>query len=490
MYEKFVQLYNNSVVYIKGNILSRLVGLMLIPIYTRVFSPEDYGVLDIVIISTMVITTLGTMGMDTALSLFYFETEDKKERKLITFSSFIFLMLITVLICGVVILFSQQITTFIFGDVEYAKYLIVATLTIPFTAIVLFCANIFKRCFEPVKYFYIILGNSIFGVLISIYLVVFRGIGLMGAFYGVFISALFFAIISIFLSRNNFNWKFSFKKIREMLKVGLPLAPSGLAIWIMDSSGRYFLADMKTMGDVGLYSVGFKFASIFLLVIVAFRLAYDPFRLSVAKNNHAKLIYSKVLTYYLFVAFFMAVVFSIFGKEMIGIFVSSEYIDSYKIITPLVISFIIYGLYPIVGVGLVLNKKTKYIALAFVIGAIVSIPLNMLLIPVLGILGAALAVVLTYFLSVYLIYFWNQKYYYIDFEIKKNLKIFCFAVVLIIAGLSIDFDSIILNIILKLLLIVFFAIVQFSSLEPPERKRLKLIFKCFCGKIKCSFLTK
>jgi len=483
MHEKFVQLYKNSIVYIVGNILSRLTGLILIPIYTRIFSPEDYGILDIVIISTMVITTLGTMGLDTALGVFYFQTKSEEKRKVITFSNFVFLMSVIILMCGTAIFFSRQIATIIFGNAEYARYLAIAITTIPFTTITLFCANIFKRRFKPTKYFQIVLGNSILGALTSIYLVVFQKMGLMGVLYGTLISAMFFSVISLYLNRKSFGQTLSLEKIKKMLKIGLPLAPSGLAIWIMDSSGRYFLANMKTMEDVGLYSVGLKFASLFLLVVVSFRLAYDPFRLSVSKSNHAKSIYLKALTYYLFVTFFIAVVFSIFSKEIIGIFVPSEYINSYKVVGPLVISFIIYGLYPIVGIGLVLKEKTKYIAYAFIIGAAVSILLNLLLIPALGTLGAALSVMLTYFSAVCLIYFWNQKYYYIDFEIKKNLKIFCFLIIVVTMGSLINFDLTIFDILFKSILIIFFVIVQFFTLELSERNKLKLILNVIYNKI-------
>jgi len=328
MYQKFKKLGKDSMVYMAGTLISKLIGFALIPVYTRIFSPQDYGILDIVSISSVIIITVSNLGLTTALSIFYFQTEDQNNKKTFISSNFIFSIFINVLICALVIIFSRPLAITFLKNADYAKYLILSVLAIPFSAIINFGSGLFRLGLKPIKYFYIILGNSLFGVVLSIYLVIFRKMGLQGALLSLLISSIIFAVISIYLTKHHFNWKFSSQKLKLMLKVGLPLAPASFMVWIMDSSGRYFLAHFRTMSDIGLYSLGFKFASILVLITAAFRLANAPFQLSIASEAQAKTIYAKTLTYYLLMTFFVAAGLSMFSKEILSLLTSPDYINS------------------------------------------------------------------------------------------------------------------------------------------------------------------
>ncbi|PIZ71153.1 MAG: hypothetical protein COU83_02605 [Candidatus Portnoybacteria bacterium CG10_big_fil_rev_8_21_14_0_10_40_22] len=487
LYEKFKQLGKDSVIYTGGIIISKIIGLVLIPIYTRVFNVKDYGVLDIISISATMIVVITEMGLATALSIFYFKAENKTERKTFIFSNFIFSFLATTLLCGLVVIFSQSIVLALFKNAGYAKYLIIATLTIPFSIIVNFGCTLLRLSFKPIKYSYIILGNSLIGVLLSIYFVVIKGMGLMGALYGLLIANIIFSIIALYINRNSFNWRFSLAKLKIMLKVGLPLAPLGLLSWAIDSSGRYFLAHFRTMSDIGLFSIGFKFASVIVFITAAFRLAIAPFQLSVADKPQAKIIYAKTLTYYLSITFLIAAGLCVFGKEIVSFFTTPEYTNSYKVIPPLIFGFIMNGLYQIVGIGLLITKKTQYLTYAMAVGAGMSILFNFLLVPRWNILGVAIANLLAYGLGLMLIYIWNQKFYHINFERKKIVKIFLATITIIIIGLLTNCQSLILTLFIKSCLIIILSLIIYANLEPREKEKLRFIFRNIIYKTRNKF---
>ncbi|KKQ78931.1 MAG: hypothetical protein UT02_C0052G0005 [Parcubacteria group bacterium GW2011_GWC2_38_7] len=473
MLRHFKQLGKDSVIYLGGTFLAKLISIFVILIYTRVLPTQLYGTLDIVLISTIALTTLVDLGLSTALSMFYFQTIDKNERKIVISTAFIFSAFVSICMCLIAISASPQIATIFLKNRGYAGYLIIAFATLPFSQIITLGANLFRLNFKPVSYLTIILGNAILGATVSIYLVIVSKMGLSGIFYGSLVSAIIFSLITIYLNRDTLGWKFSLQKIKQLLQIGLPLAPAGLLIWIMDSSGRYFLVHFKTLEEIAWYSIGLKFAGLLSIIAVAFKLANTPFQFSVAENFKAKKIYSKTLTYYLLIGAFLVATLSIFGRELLQIATPSQYLEAYKIIPLLAFSFIIYGLYQIIGIGLILTKKTKFFTYSIAIGAITSLLFNRLLVPSFGNIGSATATVLSYLTGLAFIYFWSQRFYHINFAIKKILTVYSLLVVLIIIGLLIQGPLLIVNILLKLLLICILILILYFNLETTERRILK-----------------
>ena len=479
MYEKFKQLSKESFVYGLGTAAGKAINFLLIPIYTRVFSTQAYGVLDIIIMSTAAIVILAKMGLNTVLNMFFYQAKDEGERKAVISSNFLFLFLATLIIVLLVIFFNQELSLILFKSEIYGKYLIIAALTVLFTTILNFSASLYRLFFKPMYFLYITLGNVILSVILSIYFVIFLKMGLMGALYGLLISAIFFSLISFYFSRNKFTFKISFEKLKEMMKVGLPLAPMGIGIWIMDFSSRYFLVQFQDLNQVGLYGVAYRIAALLGILVLAFRLANVPHQYSMAQDGSAKRFYSKTLTYYFLITFFMVTALSLFSKEILIIFTTPDYIEGYKAIIPLAFSAVFVGLYHVIGLGLILTRKTYFMSLGVLGGVLIVIALNLFLVPHYGFLGAAVANVIAYFVGLILIYFWAQKYYHIDYEIKKILKIWLVTFLLIFLGMSINTETVLLNIVLKILVILLFVIFGYFILEKKEIESLKLMITSF-----------
>jgi O-antigen/teichoic acid export membrane protein len=474
--DRLFKLGRDSISYTIGNVLAKAVNFLLIPIYTRIFATGQYGVLDILMLVTTIIITLGNMGLSSSLTLLYFKAETEEEKKRVVTSNFLFSFFFTLILMVPVFLFSKEFSFFFLKEAGYPSYLILAVLTIPFTTTLNFAATLYRLSFKPLQFFYITLGHAVLSAVFSIYFVVLRGMDIMGALLGILISAMIFTAISIYLVRDKFGWGLSLEKFKEMMQISLPLAPVGIGVWFLDFSSRYFLVQFQSLDQVGLYAVGFRLAGGLGILIAAFRLANVPHQFEIAKDPEAKKFYSKTIMYYFVATLFLATILSIFSREIVNIFVGANYFNAYKIIFPLALSFIFGGLYHLVSVGLMLVKKTYYITLG-VLGAVISVVIfNILLTPSYGYLGAAVATAAAYFFGFLLIHLISQKHYYINIDYVRIIGIGAVCFVLSGIGMALKFDPFILRIIVKLLLTLLFLPACYFILGKKYVRELKIFF--------------
>lgn len=477
MYQHFKRLGKDSLIYAGGIVASRMISILLVLLYTRVFAPADYGILDVITVLAIILADMGNLGFTTVLSMLYFKKGNEEEKQKIVTTNFLFSTLSTLTLCAIAFVASDRIAFFVFKHTAYTPYLRISIISIFFSSMITFGSNLFRLQFRPFLYLLFTLGHALVGALASFYLVFVLRMGLWGVFYGTLGSVVPFALLGIWWNRSSFRQYFSWKLAKEMLAIGLPLAPIGLAIWIVDYSNRYFLLHYRTIAEIGLYSLGYKFAAPVLLFTSAFRLANAPFQFSIADHRDSKVMYAKLATYYVFFAMIAVVGISLFAKEAVQLLIPRSYIQGYIIIAPLALGYVIYGLYQIIGIGLILAKKTHLITAAIVLGSCLSIILNFLLIPLWGIVGAAFASLISYVGTIALIYRWSQKYYHIPFEEKKNGVAFLVALLLGVGVRFVPFSSLFLALVLKIILWIVFIGLLYRMLEDRERKKLAVLVK-------------
>jgi O-antigen/teichoic acid export membrane protein len=209
-----------------------------------------------------------------------------------------------------------------------------------------------------------------------------------------------------------------------MLKYGLPLVPAGLASMLLSVSDRYILQGLVSPSDLGIYSLGYRLGMIVqVLIIGPFTIAWGPFLWAVSSQNEAKAIYASVLKYFLAISLFVSLTVSLFAKEIVNLIAVPEYLNAFKIVPYVTISYVFYGLYYVFSPGINLQSKTKY--LPFIVGAsaLINIVLNYQLIPVYGIMGAAASTSIAYLLLPIGTYFASRRYYPISYNWVQVSKI-------------------------------------------------------------------
>ncbi len=194
---------------------------------------------------------------------------------------------------------------------------------------------------------------------------------------------------------------------------------------------------------------------------------------------------SKVLTYFVLCSIFISLVIFLFSPEILKILVPVSYLGAVKVISLLLLGVIFFGIAGVIITGISLRKKTEFVAFSVIIAAFVNIILNILLIPKWGMIGAATATAISYFTLSCFYYIFAQKFYPIDYEIKKIIKIFVLGVFFFIIGSFIKTEVILYAIIMKTIMVFSFLLMIFYSsiLNKTEKAVLKIAFQ----KIKSRF---
>jgi O-antigen/teichoic acid export membrane protein len=250
------------------------------------------------------------------------------------------------------------------------------------------------------------------------------------------------------------GWTFSLKALKEMLAFGLPLVPAGVAAIILTMSDRYFLRYYADCTEVGLYSLGYKLATVVSLIVGAFQTAWPAVLFSTAKKKKAPSIFSELFTYFFFFLMFLAVSISVLAKEIVALMATSVFHTGYRVVPLIALSYVLYGCYHMTAVGVNVKRKTYYIPFVMGGAALLNLLLNYLLIPRYGMMGAAEATVISYMFMVMVAAKISLHLYHVPYEYVRIGKIL--SVALIVYGLSllVRTDRILLATMVKVILIL------------------------------------
>jgi len=430
-------LLSDSVIYGLSGIISSFISIFLIPLYTNVFEPADYGIISILTTTSVVVHILLIFSLDNSAAVWFWDKTEISERKK-TFNSWIGFIGFAGLVFAILLaLLSRPLSVLFFGKTDYSVlFLIMAAnfLFVGFQKVV----NIWCRMLRmPVRAMFF----SIFVMLITlgfnVLFILILKIGVKGVFFSQLIASFLgvFLMVILFKSWIQFS-SFSLSRLKEMLKFSLPLVPANLLYWVMNMASAYFLiAFVKDNTEVGLYQLGGNVANILNLVTWAFFQAWSAFALSVSKQENAKRIYSFVFELYCIVGFFVAFSLMLGSKDILMIFTHTKYLGAATVIGLLAFNVILMGVPGIMSIANNLTKKNTSFAVAIALGSITTVILFLFLIPRYGKEGAALAMIGGNLVVPIYLGYKTQKFYYIPYNFKRIIGVVAMQFILfIIAG--------------------------------------------------------
>jgi O-antigen/teichoic acid export membrane protein len=469
-------LAGQTVVYGFSSILGRLLNYLLVPLYTRLFLPEVYGIVTELYAYVTFLLILLTYGMETGLFRFGQEKENFNK----VYSSILFCLSISsiLFIIGISI-FLKPIASLI-RYVEHPEYILWMALIVSldaFTSIPFARLRLENRAWKfaiiklinistniAFNLFFLIycpklLNSNPNSILLNIYS------PNIGVGY-VFISNLLANIITlIILLPEIFNIKIriDIKLLKTILKYSLPLLIAGFAGMINETLDRVMLKflvaeDLNPMAQLGIYGANYKLAILMTLFIQMFRYAAEPFFFQNKNESNARELYAKATKYFIIfgLIIFLGVMFYI---DIIKYFISANYHEGLKVVPILLIANLFLGIFFNFSIWYKLNDMTKYGAWLAVFGAIVTIVLNLILVPVYGYMGAAWTTLICYVLMSLLSFYWGQKYYKVPYEIGNAAFYFILAIALYFASSVLKPDSqVFVYIINSCLLLVFLSV--------------------------------
>ena len=478
MKDKLKELTKDTAIYGISTMLGRFLNFLLVPFYTNIFLPADYGVINVLYSYIAIFNILFIYGMDSAYLKYasFKEIGDDKDN----FSTpYISIFFTSVIFLFVFILLKDPIAVFI--EINPAQnYLIVLSALIMF-----FDANsvipfLKLRLERKAKLFSAL---RVANILLNIGLNVFLIIKLKWGIEAVFVSNLIATIVTWLLVLpiiiSNFRFSFHTQLFKRLLKFGLPYLPAGFAVMlvqVVDVPIMQKLTDTKT---VAIYKASYRLGIFMMLFVNMFQFAWQPFFLNNAKEANAKEMFSKVMTYFTLAGTILLVVLSLFiediAKANLGGFslIGKNFWAGLYIVPVILLGYLFNGFYVVFSAGIFIEEKTIYAPIVAGLGAITNIAANYLLIPYLSILGAAFATLISYIVMALGYYIVTQKYYHISYDYYKLTKI-SIAVTFIAVVYYLLMYGGFLNIYYKLILaLIFFSYLVTNVIEKNELNLIK-----------------
>ncbi len=460
---KLKSLLKNSLIYSLSGITGNFIGIFLVPVYTRIFSPAEYGVIDLIATVTAFLNLFLIVGLDSAVGRYYVDAENNEDKKLTASTTLFYLIVSSFPAILILVLFSKHISNLIFGEATYSIFLTVALASIPFSVLFAHFQNMLKWRFQPGLYATTSVGSLLFQVCLTIYLVVFLRIGIIGIYIARLATTVIFSTIGFWLTRSSFSLVFSFKRLKELLYFGVPLIPLSLSHYIMTYSDRYFLRYFAGLDEVGLYGIGYRLASVISLLVVGFQHAWGPFVYSTYKSVDAKETFCKVYDYASILVCFAILALSLFSREILQIFTTQKYLDAYNVIPFIAASIAAYTFGGYFSFGIGIAKKNIHRAWGGGLAALINLALNAILIPLFGMIGAAVATIASFLMLGVMLMRISQRYYRIEYRFKANFTMyFITALVIFFAYNFLPDGFTFLSVCAKLFLLAGFTAIPFS----------------------------
>lgn len=408
-----------------SKISDKLVSLLLLPIYTRYLTPEEFGLLSLILIAMMVFQVTTDMGLPSAFFRFYFDFDDREKKSRLISTTFIFVCFLSILAVTLLLLCRNYLQQFLTAtqNPRLCFYLIIAAVMVESPMTIAF--HYFRADEHVKKFCFFNLTKAIVFFVTAWFCLSVMHYGILSAFIGRIVGSMpiFLYLTYIITSRHGLH--FSFSIFKPMFSFGFPFFIVAVMGIIMSSIDRPMLLKFMTLADVGIYSVGVRVASgVKFLIFNAFALGWSPMIINISKQENHKEVFAKLLTYYLLAAGFIVLGVSLFAKDILTLLVAPKFMGAYIIIPFLCLGHLFYGIHSNLEVGIFIKKKSSYYIPILGGSSLVYILLNIYLIPKYGYIGAGIANALAFMLIPVSTFLIGRRMFRINYEYARILKIF------------------------------------------------------------------
>lgn len=414
--------FRNSFIYTIGTVLTKGISILLVPIYTRYLSPAEYGVIDLFVILTSIISLTIALEIHQAVVRFYQDTSSEEAKIQYVSTAFIFTVFVYSLYLIVSFLFSDFFTIVILDDMKYQNIFLFASGAIATSGLFYFTSGQLKWQILPKQSIIVSVLHVIIVACVAVYLLVVEDMKLQSIFIGQICGNIIGIFISIYFTKKSYRFVFVYQKFKEMISFSYPLVFSGIAIFVAIYIDRIAIKELLGLEELGIYGLAYRFATVASLVMIGFGSSLSPLIYKHYKEEHTPKNIAKLFNGFVVLALFVIASSILFSKEVVILMSTKEFYSASVLISPLVMAVFFSNMY-IFAPGIAIEKKTKTIALISTISAIINTILNYTLIPIFGLQGAAIATLLSSIAIFSLYVYIGNKYYQIPYGWYKKALI-------------------------------------------------------------------
>jgi O-antigen/teichoic acid export membrane protein len=427
--DKIKSLGADTAIYGVSTIIGRFLNFLLVPFYTNVLTPSQYGIVATVYSYIAFMNIIYIYGMESAYFK-YASTREIGNDKEIFSTPFLSILITSIVFSAIISLNSTRISLLIEVPLRLQSIIIYSAviLSLDSLAIIPFASLRLQR---KVKKFAIIkIINITVNVVFNVVLLLKYHAGIKGIFIsGITASGVTLLLLLPEIFRN-LSFNFVGKLYTALLKFGLPYIPAGLAAMMVQVIDRPILLALTNESTVGIYQANYRLGIFMMLIVSMYDYAWRPFFLTHASEPNAKELFARVLTYFTLFSAIVVLLVSLYINDIVKLqiyrghsIISPAYWSGLGIVPIILMGYLFNGIYVNLMAGIYIEKKTSHLPYITGIGALINVGTNFLLIPKFGMFGAAWATFLAYAGMAVTIYLVSQKYYPVQYELKRLLKI-------------------------------------------------------------------
>lgn len=406
------------------NILKKGAAFFMIPVYTHYLSPSDYGILELLELILDLTTLLIGLRLSDAVIRYYHHYQSPEEKNEVISTAFLFSLVVA---AGSVLILQ-------FTSSSLSHYALKGNAPAHYVSWIFFCLGCRLLNIVPeaqlmvakrsVTYSGLSFVTFVLSLSLNILFLVGMGLGVRGMLYSMMITSVTYMLLLFSVTLPKLSWRFSMEKLGQMITFGLPLLPGILSLFLVNFADRFFIQHYCSSHELGIYSLGYKFGTLLVVLMT------DPFfriwntqRYEIAASKEGPQIIGRYFTYYFLGLVTLTLGLWIFSKDIIQLLADPRFLDAAHIVPLISLSYLLQGIAGFATLGIMVSYKTRYILYANLATAAVNLAMNFMLIPALGIYGAAVSTIVSYGFLFVIVLVLAQNQYRIEFEIPRLVRV-------------------------------------------------------------------
>jgi O-antigen/teichoic acid export membrane protein len=431
------RLATTGAAYTAASILSKLIAVALLPLYTRYLTTADYGAAEVIFAAVVSASIVVRFGLLEALLRFYYKDEEDPAQVVAT--SFAALFWLSTVAALIALPFAGPISEALLTE-EAARVASPAELGriaiggLWVLTMVEYLLTLFRLEERARAYFITTIVNVLAAIGLTVVLVVGRDEGARGLLLGSYVSGAAVALCLIAIQWRRLSLRVDMPLLRRMTRFGLPTMPAELSLYALNFVDRIVIVRSLGLAEAGLYSLAVKFAQAVNVLVRGFQLAWPPLAYSIRDDGEARRAYAAIVTWFVAGCAFVVTGMWLFSRWFARILAAPQFYDSYEAIGLIATGVTLYALYMVLVVILGRTGRTEFNFPATIAALVANVALNILLVPPLGIVGAGLALVASYLVVLGLMYVFTQRLFPVPYEWARLARVVLSATALVLLG--------------------------------------------------------
>ncbi len=393
---KIPKIITNSAVYSVTTLLQKGIGFFLLPLYTAFLTPEDYGIVNVVTSVSSFLAVLIMMSLTGAATRFHYRNTDENYRKVL-WGTITTIVIISSLGWGAVFFtFHKFLVDPFIGEVEFYPYAVIGLANVIITPLyLLFQASLQAR--QKAFYYSVnTFSNFLVHIGLAIVFIAVLKLGAVGMLLANVVTSLLFFIYVLIAYIPQIKMGIDKTIAKQAFGYSLPLVPHHISIWSAGTIDRLFLNNIKGTSVTGVYSVGQQFGSVVGTIAHSVNQAFVPWFFQMIEKGKTGFRKIEKMGLFAVICYCMiAFAISLFSPEVLRVMVSEGFRDAWQVIPFLCFAFVFHGLY-FFFINILFIKDTGWVFTVTMSSMVVDILFNILLIPIWGFYGSAIACFMTY----------------------------------------------------------------------------------------------